>query len=265
MKKPLLITTILLIAVFIHLKAQVFETEITPMEGEAEQTILDQASASFTGTSPYLTLKTYKLKGLIGKGTVDLYLFNSVPAFSIKRADSLNVLAEDVLNQLGGLLNFSLSKVGYFGNGGDQLNKDIKGGQVDFRLGGKALDSHNRDFDSKFIVPVFQSTFDLRYLIPLVAPETKKQSSDNLKKAISGNLSFRVYGGFMQIFNTALYDQYYTDVRGIPPTHSLFTGGAEINLFISNQFYISGGYTISNQTTIPNRTFFSISYTGQGE
>lgn len=241
MKKSLFTTALLLAVVCFQIRAQVFETNITPVEGEADQTILDQASASFTGTSPYLTLKTYKLKGLVGKGTVDLYLFNSVPAFSIKRTDSLNVLAEDVLNQLGGLLNFSLSKVGYFGNGGDQINKDIKGGQVDFRLGGKALDSRNRDFDANFIVPVFQSTFDVRYLIPLVAPQTKKQSSDNLKKAISGNLSFRVYGGFMQIFNTTIYDQYYTDVRGNPPTHSLFTGGAEINLFISNQFYISGG------------------------
>jgi len=188
-----------------------------------------------------------------------------VPAFSIKRTDSLNALAEDVLNQLGGLLNFSLSKVGYFGNGNDRINRDIKGGQVDFRIGGKALDSHNRDFDSKFIVPVFQSTFDVRYLIPLVAPQSKQHDSKNLKKFISGNLSFRVYGGFMQIFNTAIYDRYYTDFRGNPPSHSLFTGGAEINLFISNQFYISGGYAVSNQTTLPNRTFFSISYTGQGE
>lgn len=247
------------------LQGQVFETELSSEEMSSEQSILDQASASFTGTSPFITLKTYKLKGLIGKGHWDLYLFNTVPTFSIKRQDSLQVFAEDILNQLGGLLNFSMSKVGYFASNKDKSNRDIKGGKIDFRFGGKLLDSHNREADSKFIVPVFQSTFDVTYLIPLLAPEAEEKEGKELKKSIKGNLSFRLYGGFMQIFNTTIYDQYYSSDRGVPPTHSVLTGSGEINLFISNQFYLSAGYTISNQRTLPNRPFFSISYTGQGE
>jgi hypothetical protein len=245
-------------------KAQVVEKEIADTTRSAS-TILDQASASFTGTSPQVTLKTYKLKALIGRGYWDLYLFNTLPTFTIAKEDSIQALSDDLLNQLGGLLNVSLSRVGHFGYGGNELNRDIKGGVMDIRTGVKMLDSRTREKNSKdFVVPVFQSTFDLRYLIPLVKPENSKNDQADLHNFSIGNLSFRVYGTFMQILNTEVYDQFFTSERGVPPRHSLFTGSGEVNLFISNQIFISAGYTISNQETMPSRSFFSISYTGQG-
>lgn len=245
-------------------KAQIVEKELTDSTGAASS-VLDQASASFTGTSPQVTLKTYKLKALIGRGYWDLYLFNTLPTFSIAREDSLQALSDDLLNQLGGLLNVSLSRVGHFAYGGNEANKDIKGGAMDIRTGVKMLDSRTREKNSKdFVVPVFQSTFDLRYLIPLVKPENSNSDQNDLRNFSIGNLSFRVYGTFMQIMNTKVYDQFFTSERGIPPRHSLFTGSGEVNLFISNQIFITAGFSVSNQETMPSRTFFSISYTGQG-
>ena len=245
-------------------KAQVVEKEIGDTEGAAS-TVLDQASASFTGTSPQVTLKTYKLKALIGRGFWDLYLFNTLPTLSIAKEDSLQALSDDLLNQLGGLLNVSLSRVAHFGYGGNEVNRDIKGGVMDVRTGVKMLDSRTREKDAKdFVVPVFQSTFDLRYLIPLVKPENSKSDQADIRNFSIGNLSFRVYGTFMQVLNTKVYDQYFTSERGVPPRHSLFTGSAEVNLFISNQIFLSAGYTLSNQETMLNRSFFSVSYTGQG-
>lgn len=257
---------ILLFSLGISVHGQVFETELDPEE-ESRSSIMDQASASFTGASPSLTLKTYKLKGLIGKGSWDLYLFNTVSTITAKRQDSLQVLASDILNQLGGLFNFALSKRGYFGNGHNLPTRDVKGGQVDFRFGGKLLDSRNRELNSKFTIPVFQSTIDFRYLIPLVSQDAKTSQDEkfDFKNFMQGNLSFRVYGSFMQIFNTKVYDEYYQTKRGILPTHSLFSVSGEVNLFITNQFYISAGYTVSNQSTLPERSFFSVSYTGQGK
>lgn len=260
----LTLVTLLLAATSNVVSGQVFETEIDPEEG-ARSSVLDQASASFAGASPSLTLKTYKLKGLIGKGSWDLYLFNTVPTLSVKRQDSLQVLADDILNQLGGLLNFSLSKVGYFANGKDTDNRDIKGGQMDFRFGGKLLDSRNRELNSNFTIPIFQTTMDVRYLIPLVATtQSPDKDKFDIKNLMKGNLSFRLYGSFMQIFNTKVYDEYYQTKQGILPTHSLFSVSGEVNIFISNQLYLSAGYTLSNQPTLPSRSFFSVSYTGQG-
>ncbi len=263
--KKIICGAILLFGLSTSVHGQLFETELDPEE-ESRSSIMDQASASFTGASPSLTLKTYKLKGLVGKGSWDLYLFNTVPAITSKRQDSLEVLASDILNQLGGLFNFAMSKRGYFGSGHNLETRDIKGGQVDFRFGGKLLDSRNRELNSKFTIPIFQSTIDFRYLIPLVSHDvtTNQDEKFDLKNFIQGNLSFRVYGSFMQIFNTKVYDEYYQTKRGVMPTHSLFSVSGEVNLFITNQFYISAGYTVSNQTTLPRRSFFSISYTGQG-
>ena len=230
--------------------------------------MLDQASLGFSGTSPNVTLKTFKLSALIGKGTWDLYLYNTVPTLTISAQDSANALANDILNQLGGLFNVALSKTGYFANGGDFKNRDIKGGQLDFRLGGKVLDAHNGLTGTRGsirnMVPILQSTLDFRYMIPLVDPLKKRQGLvSDIKKNMLGNLSFRVYGSVMQVLNSKVYDRYYSTREGVPPKLTLITGNAEFNLFISNQFYISAGYTVSNQQeTLPNRSFFSISYSG---
>ena len=245
--------------------AQLVETTDFDTTGvnDVESHILDQASVGFSGSSPNITLKTYKLSALIGKGTWDLYLYNSVPAYSIDRSDSITNLGGDILNQLGGLFNVSLSKTGYFANGGNKAIKDIKGGQVDFRLGGKVLDSQNR-FSSDgydFMVPVLQSTIDVRYLIPLVNPaDRKKKLNSDLKKSLLGNLSFRVYGGVMQVMKSEAYDRYFEDERGNAPSHTLFTGNVEFNIFLTDQFFISAGYSVSNEKQMPNRSFFSISY-----
>ena len=227
--------------------------------------VLDQASLGYAGTSPNVTLKTYKLSALIGKSNWDLYVYNSVSAFTVAAQDSATALGHDILNQLGGLLNVSLSKMGYFANGRDKSIRDVKGGQIDFRLGGKMLDAYNRNaFEGgivKSMVPLLQSTVDVRYLIPLVNPMERGKQNFNVKQSMLGNLSFRVYGSFMQVLNGEIFDRYYTTKRGLPPKHSFFTGNVEVNLFITDQFYISAGYSMSNQQeALPNRSFFSISY-----
>ena len=247
-------------------QAQLVETVDFDTTGVVEggQQVLDQASVGFAGSSPNITLKTYKLSALIGKGTWDLYLYNSVPAYSIDRSDSITNLGGDILNQLGGLMNVSLSKTGYFANGENKTYKDIKGGQIDFRMGGKLLDSQNRLGADKyeFMVPVLQSTIDVRYLIPLVNPlERKKNLNTDLRKGLMGNLSFRVYGGVMQVLNKKVYNRMFEDERGNAPKRAtLFTGNVEFNLFLTDQFFISAGYSMSNEQRVPNRSFFSISY-----
>jgi len=101
---------------------------------------LNTASFAFAGSSPQASIKTYKLTAYIGKSPWSFYLYNTVPLYVSKRADSTRAFANDLLNQLGGLLNLSLSKVAYFANGKDVINRDIKGAQLDFRLGSKILD-----------------------------------------------------------------------------------------------------------------------------
>ena len=258
-----LIGAIVLLLIVTHIQTQ---AQIIDYDGldtlNSQASVLDQASASFAGTSPQVTLKTYKLKALIGQGYWDLYLFNTLPTLSIGRADSALALSDDIMNQLSGLMNVSLSRMAYFANGGDDINREIKGGILDFRSGIKMLDSYTREVDDSFFLPIFQSTFDMRYMIPLVSPGSRQQNDVNLRNFAIGNLSFRIYGSFMQILNGKLYDEYFTNERGVAPKHSLFTGNAEVNLFISNQIFISAGYALSNQSTLPSRTFFSVSYTG---
>ena len=53
----------------------------------------------------------------------------------------------------------------------------------------------------------------------------------------------------------------FEDERGNAPKRAtLFTGNVEFNLFLTDQFFISAGYSMSNEVRVPNRSFFSISY-----
>lgn len=242
--------------------SQIVERDIREFQDTAltNTSVLDQASASFAGNAPNVTLKTYKLNALIGKGTWDMYIYNTLPTLTVERTDSLQAFSDDLLNQLGGLLNFSLSRQAYFANGGDAINKDIKGGIFNFRLGSKVLDSRTRAPGEDIFIPVLQSSLDLQYRIPLVDPKKESRSTKDLKQFAVGNLSFRFYGTFMRVLNEGLYNKYYTSERGIPPRKTLLTGNMEVNLFITNAVFISAGYTISNEANIPERAFFSVSY-----
>lgn len=206
---------------------------------------------------PRLNLKTYKLSANISGSWWDFYLLNSVPTVVANNEDSVESFANEILNQTGGILNVALSKVGYFANGHDDLNKDIRGAQIDFRAGAKLLDPPTSSY-SEFLVPIFQSSLDLRYLIPLSSGKIKNKAE--LRNKMVGNLSFRVYATYMKVFADSTYNVYYQTRKGNPPNNSVFVYNYEMNLFISNELFVSFGQSFSNVETIPNRTFISLSY-----
>lgn len=217
-----------------------------------------------SGTStPKITLNSYRFSALIGKGYWDFYLFNSVPTLATVEADSERYVRNDLVKQLGGLLNLSVSKVGYFAYGGDPSVKEIKGAQIDFRVGGKAIDVANRRKGNSFLIPIVQSTLDLRYLIPLINNKDRKkkgETTSNLRENMIGNLSFRFLGSIMQVLNQEVYGQYYTNRRGVPASPTIFTGTIEMFFYITDQIYINAGYSFTNQDLIKPIPFFSVSY-----
>jgi hypothetical protein len=212
--------------------------------------------------TPKITLNSYRFSALIGKGAWDFYLFNSVPSIQSIEADSEQYVRGDLLRQAGGLLNLSVSKVGYFGYGKDPDVKEVKGAQLDFRMGGKAIDVPNRRKGSSFLVPILVSSVDLRYLIPLVvkAPGKNKGEKFSLKDNMVGNLSFRFLGSIMQVMDPTIYNTYYRTYKQVPASPTILVGTFEMYFYISDQIYINAGYTISNQPLIPAMPFFSLSY-----
>jgi hypothetical protein len=213
-------------------------------------------------STPKVTLNSYRFSALIAKGYWDFYLFNSVPTLATPEVDSERYVRGDLVRQLGGLLNMSVSKVGYFAYGGDPSVRDVKGAQVDFRLGGKAIDVANRRKGNTFLIPILQSTLDLRYLIPLIDNKDRKKKGEtvNLKEKMIGNLSFRFLGSVMQVLNQEVYGQYYTSRRGVPASPTIFTGTLEMYFYITDQIYINAGYSFTNQPLIKPIPFFSVSY-----
>jgi hypothetical protein len=214
-------------------------------------------------STPKITLNSYRFSALIGKGYWDFYLFNSVPTLATVEADSERYVRNDLVKQLGGLLNLSVSKVGYFAYGGDPTVKEIKGAQVDFRLGGKAIDVANRRKGTSFLIPILQTTLDFRYLIPLIDNKDRRKKGEtttNLREKMIGNLSFRFLGSYMQVLNGEVYEKYYTSRRGVPASKSIFTGTIEMFFYITDQIYINAGYSFTNQELIEPIPFFSVSY-----
>ena len=212
--------------------------------------------------TPKITLNTYRFSALIGKGNWDFYLFNSVPTIHTVEADSEQYMRGDLLRQAGGLLNLSVSKVGYFGYGKDNDVKEVKGAQLDFRMGGKAIDVANRKKGTTFLIPILVSSIDLRYLIPLVVKDSnrKKGQKFSLQDNMVGNLSFRFLGSVMQVLNQDIYSSYYRSAKGVSASPTVLVGTFEMYFYISDQIYINAGYTLSNQPLIPAMPFFSLSY-----
>jgi len=212
--------------------------------------------------TPKITLNSYRFSALIGKGAWDFYLFNSVPSIQSVAADSEQYVRGDLLRQAGGLLNLSVSKVGYFGYGKDENVKEVKGAQLDFRVGGKAIDVPNRRKGTSFLIPIVVSSVDLRYLIPLVVKDSNKKKGQkfSLQDNMVGNLSFRFLGSVMQVMNQDIYKFYYRTPKGIPASPTVLVGTFEMYFYISDQIYINAGYTLSNQPLIPAMPFFTLSY-----
>lgn len=261
------IATIFIALICISCDAQIVESPLIDSTGQ------QQESSSFLGQAgvgvnpdplmpPRLNLKTYKLSAEIANTWWDFYVLNTVPTFTVNEKDSIKSFSNEVLNQTGGVLNAALSKVGYFANGKDDLNKEIKGAQVDFRAGTKLLDPPTRKYD-EFIVPTFQTSLDLRYLIPLSSSRVKNK--EELRNKMIGNLSFRVYGTWQKIFANKTYDSYFISRKGNTPPNSITTYGYEMNLFLTNELFISFGQTFSNLSTMPNRTVISLSYTNSSD
>ncbi len=259
MKKIYLILTLF---ITVAASAQVVETPDIDSTGQQQETssFLRQAGAGINPDPlmpPRLNLKTYKLSAEIARTWWDFYVLNTVPTFNVNEDDSIKSFSNEVLNQTGGVLNVALSKVAYFANGKDDLNKDVRGAQLDFRAGTKLLDPPTRKY-SEFIVPTFQTSLDLRYLIPLSA--SKVRNKEELKKKMIGNLSFRVYGTWQKIFASKTYNRYFISRKGNEPPTNITTYGYEINLFITNELFLSFGQTFSNLLVMPTRTMISISY-----
>ena len=243
--------------------AQVVEAPETDSTGHlvSSSTVLGQAGAGINPDPlmpPRLNLKTYTLSAEIAGTWWDFYVLNTVPTFNINEKDSVKSFSNEVLNQTGGIFNVALSKVAYFANGNDDLNKDIRGAQLDFRAGSKLMDPPTRRY-SEFVVPTFQTSLDLRYLIPLATSRVK--SKEELRKRMIGNLSFRVYGTWQKIFANKTYNTYFVSRKGNDPPNSIATYGYEINLFITNELFLSFGQTFSNLVVMPTRTLISLSYT----
>lgn len=256
------------------------EEDETP-KNPADAFNLISAGYAGAGAAPKVNLKTYKFTALVGKSELDFYLFNSVPTIVPKlRNDATNpvpteesnpskrYLANDILQNAGGLLNISLGKVGYFGYGKDPKLKYSRGIQMDLRLGGKLLEA---PFETKSeFFPAVHSFFDLRYLIPLVDGKQMKKGLTK-EQSMVGNLSFRAVLGLQKFFTNEqhndTYSRFFTTFQNngsttlqILPKDMLITGNFEGFLYLSNKIYLSAGYYFSNDKLIDSYPYFSVSY-----
>ena len=209
---------------------------------------------------PKVAIKTYKFAALIGKGTWDLNLTNSVPAFSVNSNNGEQYMRNDLIRQLGGAVNFSLGRSGYFANGKNASLKDIKGARFEFRAGGKVLDAIDELTQKRNFVPVFQSTLDIGFMIPLFNPQQAKTKAKRTAEDMVGNLSIRFIGAGMYIASTEVYNGYYTSRKGIAPDPSIMAGTFDVFFYITNKLYVNFGYSFSNQQEIKPIPYLSISY-----
>lgn len=253
----------------IHCFSQVVESNASDDKGQRieESSILGNASLTTSANPllpPRIGLRTYKLSANIANTFFDFYLHNNLPTFLPAAKDSVVAFSNEIINHLGGVLNIAFGKNAQIG---DAANDGVKGAHYDIRAGGKFIDPPTRSY-ADFLVPTFQTSMDLRYLIPLFSSKSAGVAA-NAEKAVKsgavGNLSFRVFGTYQKVFNEAVYHEYFKSRKGNPAPTDVLTASYEVSLFISDAFFISYGQSFANINTIPSRTMFAISYLGSGK
>jgi hypothetical protein len=263
---------ILLLLIFISNNSIAQETNVqdntqpkvsAPVKSPTE--LLDQFSMGTAvgqnaNSVPKVGIKTYKFSALLGKSEWDFNLFNSVPTFSVNNKEGKDYMRNDLVRQMGGVVNVSLGKNGFFANGADSSLKDIKGARYEFRLGGKLLDALNEETSSREFVPVLQSSFDLSFMIPLFDNKSRTKKVARKRDESIGNLSFRFIGAAMYVSTTEAFNNYYSTRKGVLPVPLVMAGTIDVFFYISNKVYINFGYTISNQETIQPIPYLSLSY-----
>jgi hypothetical protein len=241
------------------------------------------------GAAPKVNLNTYKFTALLGKSSMEFYLHNSVPTVvptlledsniqtpeERKKNPSRRYLSNDILQPIGGLLNLSLGKKIFFNR--DSILKDVKGGQLDFYIGGKLLESPF-ERGSEFF-PSAQAYFDYKYLIPLlndinpISTDTLSKKKKYSRDALVGNLSFKISGSIQKFFTNQIASDPYSaffktyeldDETGLTnvllPRSVAFSGNIECFFHITNQIAISGGYFYCSDPLIHSYPYFAISY-----
>jgi hypothetical protein len=209
---------------------------------------------------PKVGIKTYKFSALLGKSEWDFNLFNSVPTFSVNNKEGKDYMRNDLVRQMGGVVNVSLGKNGFFANGIDSSLKDIKGARYEFRLGGKLLDALNEETNNREFVPVLQSSLDISFMIPLFEKKSRANKAARKRDESIGNLSFRFIGAAMYVSTTEAFNNYYSTRKGVLPVPLVMAGTIDVFFYISNKVYINFGYTFSNQETIQPIPYLSLSY-----
>lgn len=259
------------------------QDSVAEQETSSEAFNLISAGYAGAGAAPKVNLKTYNFTAQIGKQDFDFYLFNSVPTIVPKLKPQIasidddkevvnpakRYLANDILQQMGGLLNLSIGKVAFFAYGQNPELKYSRGFQTDFRIGGKMLEA---PFENKSeFFPALHSFLDLRYLIPLFDPKLEAGGLAR-EETMVGNLSFRVVLGVQKFFtgDDDPYTRFFTNYIPNPnivggtlavlPQSVLLSGNFETFFYLSNKIYISAGYYYSNDPQIDSYPYFSISY-----
>lgn len=209
---------------------------------------------------PKISINTFSFTALIGKFEMDFYLFNSIPTISINAEFAEQYFRNDFLKVQGGIVNICFGKTLYFANGKDILRRESKGGRFEFRTGAKAVDALYSVTGKREIAPVIQSTCDLSFKIPLFDKGKKGSSASNDQQPQVGNLSFRCIGGMLNVINSDAYNEFYSTRKGIHPHSTVFTTTFDMSFYVTNQIFINGGYSVTNEAAIMSFPFLNISY-----
>jgi len=209
--------------------------------------ILQQASITSATSTARLNLKVIKCYAKVGKKYIDLYILSSIPVVATNPNDSIKNLGNELQSLYGGLANAYFSKTWSFF--GDDENEGLK---LDFKGGYKLTETSKLKGKDNLYLHSAQAALELRFLAKLLAEPKEGSSQQGVFQAKAT----------CQLFYNDSQD-YYKSFRlsnGSDPSKFYASLNLEASLHIFDQFYVSGGASLSSLPSIQNLGYFKVTY-----
>lgn len=208
-----------------------------------------QLAVNVTNTTPRINIKAVKLYAKVGKKTfIDFFVLSSIPTLSTNPLDSAKNLGNELQNIYGGLINSYFNKTWYFNKEDDYQTRGL---QIDLKGGYKLTESAKNSGTKNIYLHSGQLATEMRFLVPLFGSPTAAN--------LAGMAQFKINGQAVYN-NSADYNNFFIDENKNNPSSLLFSSTIEGSIHVFNQFYISGGYSVSSINTIQNFGFFKLTY-----
>lgn len=215
--------------------------------------LLQQVAIDYTSTGAKLRLKVVRVwLEVTSRRVIPIVLVANPTILLPEGKDSATFTAKELLSQFGGLLNIAAVRPLKWGDAVTGVN----GTQGDLHIGAKMVEFTGTDTSSPSRTGVANAGFTIsQFMRAFGEHPTKFASAAATPQAglVTANLR-----GNVSYIGGAAYRRTFKDSNGEAPAPWLWTGQADLTVHFFDQFFLSIGWALSNNSRLSKKGFVGV-------